>query len=72
MISLSIIIVSFNTKEITERCLLSLKKNFLRYPLDYEVIVMDNNSRDGSTRMLLDLEKKWDNLHIYLSKKNIG
>lgn len=72
MISLSIIIVSFNTKEITKKCLLSLKKNFIRYPLDYEIIVADNNSQDESVQMLLDLEKQWNNLHIILSKKNLG
>jgi len=72
MISLSIIIVSFNTKEITKKCLLSLKKNFIRYPLDYEIIVVDNNSQDESVQMLLDLEKQWNNLHIFLSKKNLG
>lgn len=73
MISLSIIIVSFNTKEITKKCLLYLKKNFVRYPLDYEIIVVDNNSKDGSSEMLLDLEKKYlKNLHVFLSKKNLG
>ncbi|KKP60042.1 MAG: Glycosyl transferase, family 2 [Candidatus Roizmanbacteria bacterium GW2011_GWA2_34_18] len=72
MIPLSIIIVSFNTKEITKKCLLSLKKNFIGYPLDYEVIVIDNNSQDGSLRLLLDLEKGWKNLHVFLSKKNLG
>ena len=72
MISLSIIIVSFNTKEITKRCLLSLKKNFIGYPLDYEIIVVDNNSQDGSSGLLLDLEKGWKNLHVFLSRKNFG
>ena len=72
MISLSIIIVSFNTKEITKKCLLSLKKNFIRYPLDYEIIVVDNNSQDESVHMLLDLKKQWNNLHFFLNKKNLG
>ena len=72
MIFLSIIIVSFNTKEVTKKCLLFLKKNFIRYPLDYEVIVVDNNSQDGSLELLLDLEKGWKNLHVFLSKKNLG
>ncbi len=72
MISLSIIIVSFNTKEVTKKCLLSLKKNFIRYPLDYEITVVDNNSQDESIQMLQDLEKQWQNLHIFLSKKNLG
>jgi hypothetical protein len=72
MIPLSIIIVSFNTKEIIKRNLLSLKKNFIGYPLDHEIIVVDNNSQDGSARMLLDLKKHYNNLQIFLNKKNIG
>lgn len=72
MISLSIIIVSFNTKEVTKKCLHFLKKNFIRYPLDYEVIVVDNNSKDGSVELLLDLRKKWKNLHVFFSKRNFG
>lgn len=72
MISLSIIIISFNTKKITKKCLLSLKKNFIRYPLDYEIIIVDNNSHDGSSEMLIDLEKQWNNLQVFLSKKNLG
>jgi len=72
MISLSIIIVSFNTEEIVKRCLLNLKKNFIKYPLDYEIVVIDNNSKDNSPKLLSDLEKNWNNLHVYLSKKNLG
>lgn len=72
MISLSIIIVSFNTKETTKKCLLSLKKNFTKYPLEHEIIVVDNDSHDGTVKFLLDLEKQWNKLHIFLSKKNVG
>src|SRR3989339_862445 len=73
MILLSIIIVSFNTKEITRKCLLSLKKNFGNYPLEHEIIVVDNNSNDGTVELLGDLEKKYSgNLHIILNNKNLG
>jgi len=72
MISLSIIIVSFNTKEITKKNLSSLRKDLIKYPLEYEVIVVDNDSRDGSAEFLLDLEKNWNRLHVILSKKNLG
>jgi hypothetical protein len=73
MIPLSIIIVSFNTKEITSRCLLSLKKNFDKYPLEHEIIVVDNNSKDGTVGFLQELEKKYSgNLHIILNNKNLG
>jgi len=69
---LSIIVVSFNTKEITRKCLLSLKNNFKKYPLRYEIIVIDNSSNDGSKEMLSDLKKNWSNLKFFLSKKNLG
>ncbi|MFA6080908.1 MAG: glycosyltransferase family 2 protein [Patescibacteria group bacterium] len=73
MIPLSIIIVSFNTKEITRKCLHSLKKNFNKYPLEHEIIVVDNNSKDGTVELLQDLEKKYSgDLHIFLNNKNLG
>jgi len=72
MIPLSIIIISFNTKEVTKECLFSLHKNLIKYPLEHEIIVVDNDSRDGTVEFLLGLEKQWDNLHVFLSKKNLG
>ena len=72
MIPLSIIIVSFNTKEVTKECLFSLHKNLIKYPLEHEIIVVDNDSRDGTVKLLLNLEKQWSNLQVFLSKKNLG
>jgi len=72
MESLSIIIVSFNTKAITLRCLRHLKRNLNKYPLDYEIIVVDNDSLDGSINMLVEEKKSWQNLQLILSKRNLG
>ena len=72
MLSLSIIIASFNTKEITLDCLTNLKNNLQKYPVDYEVIVVDNGSKDGSPSMLRKLKKEWSNLKIELLKNNLG
>lgn len=44
----SIIIVSFNTKQLTRNCLASLRK----HEPEMEVIVVDNASHDGSTEMV--------------------
>lgn len=53
---LSIIILSFNTKDITARCLNHLlsAKDFCQKKLEnnIEVIVIDNNSEDGSAQMI--------------------
>ena len=47
---LSIIILNYNTKELLEDCLNSVKKHMNEVPL--EVIVSDNASNDGSPDMI--------------------
>ncbi len=47
---LSIIILNYNTKELLENCLDSIKENMSEVPL--EVIVSDNSSTDGSSEMV--------------------
>lgn len=53
---LSVIILSFNTREITGRCLKHLLAAKLycqkKFNNNIEVIVIDNNSEDGSTQMI--------------------
>ncbi len=50
-VDISIIIVSWNTRDWLARCLISVKKH-LDEALSYEVIVVDNNSSDGSAEMV--------------------
>lgn len=47
---LSIVIVSYNTRDITDQCLASIEQATWCSP--YEVIVVDNNSSDGSVDMI--------------------
>jgi len=72
MTSLSIIIVSFNTRKVTKRCLTSLRKNLSRYLLSYEVIIVDNASIDGSVNMLKEMEKTWDEMTLIKASRNLG
>jgi GT2 family glycosyltransferase len=65
---LSIIIVSFNTKEVTLACLNSIVKN--TQGIKYEIIVIDNNSIDGSVEALKKLPNKA--LRVVENKKNLG
>lgn len=53
MIELSIIIVSFNTKYLLKECLSSLSAE-----VSTEIIVVDNNSNDGSSDMVNELFPK--------------
>lgn len=49
-VDLSIIIVSYNTKDVTRECLLSIRHSNLK--LEYEIILVDNASTDGTVEML--------------------
>lgn len=66
---LSIIIVSFNTKNLLRDCLDSIFKNLIQVALNYEVIVVDNNSTDGSREMLKS--EYWQVKLIY-NTENLG
>lgn len=59
---LSIIILSYNTKDITDKAL-------SRLPEDVEVIVLDNASADGSAEMI---RKKYPWVKLIVSKVNTG
>lgn len=61
-INLSIIILSYNTKDLLKRCLISLgQKN--------EVIVVDNGSKDGSGEMVT---KEFPAVKLIENKENLG
>lgn len=67
---LSVIIVSFNTKDITLACLESLYQ--FTSGIDYEVIVVDNASSDSSAEMLSKFEQGHKNFKLIRSTANIG
>jgi hypothetical protein len=72
-IDLSIIIVSFNTKAITKNCLDSINRSLLNSKIKYEIIVVDNDSHDGSKEMLEKYAKDRKNKTIYLqTNANLG
>lgn len=66
---LSIIIPSFNTKELLSRCLATVEKSFSGSDITYEIIIVDNASDDGTREMLKKQDK---HLVAILNKTNIG
>jgi GT2 family glycosyltransferase len=66
---LSIIIVSFNTKKILKDCIKSVIKTTKK--IKYEIIVVDNDSKDGSMKLLRTLAKKYP-IRIIANKNNAG
>ncbi len=67
MFKLSIIILSYNTKDLLEKCLASLDK--LRNELSFQVIVIDNASYDSSAEMVA---KKFPWVALIRNEKNLG
>ena len=68
---LSIIIVSYNTKEFLRNCLTSILSS-INGKLGCEVIVVDNASSDGSASEILNMKNKISNMRAILNKKNVG
>ena len=64
---LSIIIVNWNTEEYLLRCLRSIFE--MGQGRDWEVIVVDNGSQDGSGR---EVEKVFPFVHLVSNKRNLG
>lgn len=69
---MSIVIVSFNTKRITVDCLSSIYESLQGSNLGVEVLVVDNDSKDGSVEEIKRLQKTYPSIHLIESKENLG
>lgn len=66
---LSIIIPSFNTKNLLSRCLESIYRSMKDSPVTFEVIIIDNASDDGTRTLLRD---KFTRVINIFNKDNVG
>lgn len=66
----SIIIVTFNNLELNQLCLEKLYE-LTEWP-NFEVIVVDNASTDGTREFLQDAERDHPNLRVVLNDANLG
>ncbi|RXP63660.1 glycosyltransferase family 2 protein [Lutibacter sp. HS1-25] len=64
---ISVVIVNYNVKYFLEQCILSVQS--ASKGLSVEIIVVDNNSTDGSCEML---QQKYADLKLILNKENTG
>jgi GT2 family glycosyltransferase len=73
---LSIIILSYNTQDLTKQCLDSIVKSLDKTKVKVEIIVIDNASKDDSVQLLKTYEKKHKSKNISLkfiyNKENVG
>lgn len=66
---LSIIIPSFNTKMLLERCLTSVYQSLKGSEIAFEIMVVDNASQDGTVSLV---RKKFPQVHLVCNKTNVG
>lgn len=72
-IDLSIVIVSYNTKNITEGCLKSINRSLWKSKIKYEIVIVDNDSKDGSKEMLEKYSQDPENHSFYYQiNTNLG
>jgi GT2 family glycosyltransferase len=64
---LSVIILSYNTRQLLKNCLAGLSRS--TKGIDFEVIVVDNASRDGSPQMV---KKEFPKVKLIINRQNLG
>ena len=69
---LSIIIVNFNSLTFIRKCLESMFSMLEIKDFKWEVVVVDNNSSDGSIDYLKNLQSQFDNFSFTTSSQNNG
>jgi len=69
---LSIIIVSYNTKDLTLQCIEKLQKSLLKGSMKAEIIIVDNNSQDGSPEAFKGLLHANPDIKVICNKDNSG
>src|SRR3989344_7732496 len=70
IMELSIIIVNFNTRIAINNCLDSIYKTI--DDIEFEVIVIDNNSSDNSVKSLDKFKKLQKNFRLIINRENLG
>ena len=65
---LSIIIVTYNSKEDIFNCIDSIQKSTC---MPYEIIIVDNDSSDGTQNYLREVEKQY-HIRIIFNSRNLG
>lgn len=69
-VKVSIIVIAYFNRELTRLCLDAVFRTTL-HP-NFEVIVVDNASTDGTPEMLEELARRHDNLRVILNRTNAG
>jgi GT2 family glycosyltransferase len=71
-LDISIVIVNYNSLDFIKKCIYSIREHSEKKGFDYEILVVDNNSNDGSVEYLKEQDKKNDNFYLIANESNLG
>ena len=69
---ISIIIVSYNSLDFIRKCIGSIRENIEKDSITCEIIVVDNDSNDGSVEYLKEEVIGNDDFNLIINKSNLG
>ena len=69
---ISIVTPTFNEVENIDKIYFEIKNKFKEINCNYEHIIIDNNSTDGTITKIKELAKQDTNLKIIINAKNYG
>ncbi|HEY4695930.1 MAG TPA: glycosyltransferase family 2 protein [Candidatus Hydromicrobium sp.] len=69
---ISIIIVNYNSLDFVKKCTSSIREHTDKNGITYEILVVDNDSNDGSVEYLKEQSRENDNFYLITNKKNLG
>lgn len=74
MVKLSIVILSFNTADLTIECLKSINNQYKKQleTGEFEIVAVDNGSHDDSVKKIKDLGADVQSIRLVESKENLG
>lgn len=67
--SINVVIVTYNNKELLDRCIASVQESLREVPLAGTVTVVDNNSEDGTGALV---QEKFSRVHYLRNNENLG
>ncbi len=65
----SIIVITYNSEQTIKECLRRILENSKDQD---EILIIDNNSKDRTSQILLEFQKKFKNIKVIFNKENIG
>jgi len=71
-LDISIIIVNYNSLDFIKKCISSIGEHIGGSSTTFEILVVDNDSNDGSVEYLKGQIRKNNNFNLIINKKNLG